>query len=307
MPILTSVEQTQSSNRTFGAQLWGLFRTMRPKQWTKNAFIFVALLFDGKVLDPEYLLVTIAGFALLCLTASSVYLFNDLSDIEADRQHPKKRNRALPSGQLSKGVALSAAILFPVIAIPLGLWLDPIFGVILIGYLGLQVAYTFRLKHIVLLDVLAIAAGFVLRVGAGVALVDVERFSPWLYIFTTMLALFLGFAKRRQELVLLDGKNGTRAILEEYNIDLLDQLLMIVTATTIMTYALYTFSAEGLPENHLMMLTVPFVIYGIFRYLYLIHVKKITETPDEVLLKDIPMLASVVTWALSVFLVLYII
>ncbi len=304
---MTSVEQTQTGNRTLSSQLIGLIRTMRPKQWTKNAFIFVALLFDGKVLNPDYLFITVAGFILLCLTASSVYLFNDLSDVEADKLHPKKRNRPLPSGQLSKGLALSAAILLPIISIPLSFVLNPIFGAILVGYLLLQIGYTFRLKHLVLIDVLTIATGFVLRVGAGVALVDVERFSPWLYIFTTMLALFLGFAKRRQELVLLDGKRGTRMILEEYSIPLLDQLLMIVTATTIMTYALYTFSAEGLPENHLMMLTVPFVIYGIFRYLYLIQVRKITETPDEVLLKDAPMLAAVGAWALSVFLVLYII
>lgn len=303
---MASVEQTQANKVNFVMQLYGLLRTMRPKQWTKNAFIFVPLLFDRKLLQPEYFLITLAGFGLLCMTASSVYIFNDLSDIEADRLHPKKRNRPLPSGQLSKGLALFAAILFPVIAIPLSIYLNPVFGAVIVGYLALQVAYTFRLKHVVLIDVLAIAAGFVLRVGAGVALVDVERFSPWLYIFTTMLALFLGLAKRRQELVLLDGKNGTRAILEEYNVPLLDQLLMIVTATTIMTYALYTFSAEGLPENHLMMLTVPFVIYGIFRYLYLIHVRKITDTPDEVLLKDRAMLASVGAWALSVFLILYI-
>jgi len=303
---LTSIDQSQENSQTFVRQVRGLLLTMRPKQWTKNGFVFVALLFDRKVLDIDYLLATLAGFGLLCLISSAVYLFNDLADIEADRLHPKKRNRPLPSGQLSKGLALGAAVFFPLVAIPLALMLKPMFAAVLTGYLVLQIAYTFRLKHIVLIDVMAIAAGFVLRVGSGVALVDVERFSPWLYIFTTMLALFLGFAKRRQELVLMNGQKGTRAILEQYNIRLLDEMLVIVTGTTILTYALYTFSAEGLPDNHLMMLSIPFVIYGIFRYLWLIHVKEETDPPDEVLLKDRPMQLTVALFGISVFLVLYI-
>jgi 4-hydroxybenzoate polyprenyltransferase len=287
-------------------QLKGLFRTMRPKQWTKNGFVFVALAFDRKLDNPQYVLATILGFLLLCAISSSVYIINDLVDIEADRAHPTKRNRPLPSGQLAKPVALAGAILLIGGAIPLGFVLNPIFGSILLGYLLLQFAYSFYLKHQVLIDVLVLMTGFLLRVGAGVALVDVERFSPWLYVFTGTLALFLGLSKRRQELVLMDSKaNNSRPILEKYNIKLLDELILIATTSTIMTYALYTFSAEGLPQNHTLMLPNPFVVYGIFRYLYLIHVEGVTATPDEVLLKDRPLQITVVIWGLTVVAALY--
>jgi 4-hydroxybenzoate polyprenyltransferase len=287
-------------------QITGLIRTMRPKQWVKNGFIFIALVFDGKLTDPYYFLRTLAGFGLLCLITSTVYLINDLVDIESDRAHPTKRNRPLPSGQLSKGVAIAAAVVLPLISLPLAYLLEPAFALILASYLVLQIAYSFKLKHVVLIDAMTLAAGFLLRVAGGAALVDVVRFSPWLYVFTTLLALFLGFSKRRQELVLLDkGANAFRAILDDYNLKLLDELILIVTATTVLTYSLYTFSAEGLPENHLMMLTIPFVLYGIFRYLYLIHVKGITDTPDEVVLKDLPIQLAVGLWGLTVVLILY--
>lgn len=287
-------------------QLKGLFRTMRPKQWTKNGFVFVALAFDRKLDDPQYVLATVLGFVLLCAISSSVYIVNDLVDIEADRAHPTKRNRPLPSGQLAKSVAIVAAILLIGVSIPLGFVLNPLFGLVLLTYLLLQFGYTFYLKHQVLIDVMILASGFLLRVGAGVALVDVERFSPWLYVFTGTLALFLGLSKRRQELVLMDSRaNSSRPILEKYNVKLLDELILIVTASTIITYALYTFSAEGLPRNHIMMLTNPFVIYGIFRYLYLIHVEGVVATPDEVLLKDRPIQVTVVVWGLTVVAALY--
>ncbi len=287
-------------------QLTGLIRTMRPKQWLKNGFIFIALVFDGKLANPYFFLRTLAGFGLLCLTTSAVYLINDLVDIEADRTHPTKRNRPLPSGQLSKGVAIGAAVVLPLISLSLAYLLEPDFALILASYLVLQIAYSFKLKHVVLIDAMTLAAGFLLRVAGGAALVDVVRFSPWLYVFTTLLALFLGFSKRRQELVLLEeGANSFRAILDDYNLKLLDELILIVTATTVLTYSLYTFSAEGLPENHLMMLTIPFVLYGIFRYLYLIHVKGITDTPDEVVFKDRPIQLAVGLWGLTVVLILY--
>lgn len=290
------------------SQLGGLLRTMRPKQWVKNGFIFVALIFDHKLDNPPYLLATIGGFILLCLASSTVYLINDLVDMEADRAHPGKRHRPLPSGQLSKSLAVGAAVLLPLITLPLAYLLRPAFAVIVASYLVLQFAYTFWLKHIVLIDVMTIAAGFLLRVAGGVVLVDVVRFSPWLYIFTTMLALFLGFGKRRHELVLLqENANNHRAILDQYSIALLDEMIMIVTATTILTYALYTFSAEGLPENHAMMLTIPFVLYGIFRYLYLIHVRGEGGAPDEVLLRDYPLQATVLLWGLAVVIILYVI
>ncbi len=283
-----------------------LLKTMRPKQWTKNVFIFAALAFDEKILNLRYLSSTVAGFILFCLISGVVYTINDLADIKKDRLHPKKRHRPLPSGELSPRFALTAAIIIGAGGLIGAALLNPVLALILAGYLLLQIGYSFSLKHIVLLDVMAIAAGFVMRVGAGVPLVDAERFSPWLYICTTLLALFLGLGKRRGELVLLKGEAvNHRAILASYTVPLLDHLISSITASTILAYALYTFSATNLPENHLMMLTIPFVIYGLFRYLYLIHVEGSTLAPDEVLLTDRAMQVDIVLWGLSAVSILY--
>jgi len=283
-----------------------LLKTMRPKQWVKNIFIFAALTFDVKLFNVYYLTQTIAGFVLLCLVSGTVYIINDLADIEKDRQHPKKRNRPLASGALSRRAALAAGVLVPLFALPLGFILNPVFGAILAGYLAMQIAYSFWLKNVVIIDVMLIAAGFVLRVAAGVPLVEAERFSPWLYICMTLLALLIGFGKRRHELVLLkENANAHRQSLEEYNLSLLDHAISIVTASTLLAYALYTFSAPNLPPNHTMMLTIPFVLYGIFRYLYLIHVKGMGGTPEEIALSDRPLQAAFVLWGLSVIVVMY--
>jgi 4-hydroxybenzoate polyprenyltransferase len=279
---------------------------MRPTQWTKNGFVFVPLVFDEKLFRVEPLTRTIAGFVLLCLISGVVYLINDLVDIEQDRQHPTKRRRPLPSGRLSKSVALAAAVVIPAFALPLGFLLDVEFGLILTGYLALQIAYSLWLKNLVIIDVIVIAAGFVLRVAAGVYLIDAERFSPWLYLFTTLLALFIGLGKRRQEIVLLKNQaSNARAILDHYSLPFLDEMMAVVTASTLMTYALYTFSAPNLPENHTMMLTIPFVIYGIFRYLYVIHIQGKGGAPDEVLLTDRPLQIAVALFGLAVVAILY--
>jgi len=284
----------------------GLLKTMRPKQWTKNVFIFAALTFDVKLFTLHYLARTVAGFVLLCVISGTVYIINDLADVEKDRQHPKKRNRPLASGQLSTRAAIVAAVAIPLVALPLGFLLDPVFGAILAGYLLLQIAYSFWLKNVVIIDVMLIAAGFLLRVAAGVPLVEAERFSPWLYICMTLLALLIGFGKRRHELVLLqENANMHRQSLEEYNLPLLDNAINIVTASTLVAYALYTFSAPNLPPNHTMMLTIPFVLYAIFRYLYLIYVKGMGGTPEEIALSDRPLQAAVGLWGLSVIVVMY--
>ncbi len=284
----------------------GLFKSLRPNQWTKNGFIFAALIFDVKLFQLEPLLKTIIGFVLLCLISGSVYLINDLVDIDKDRQHPTKKHRPIPSGQVPFKVALAAAILIPALVLPLSFILSSYFGIIITAYLLLQIAYSFRLKNVVIVDVLTIAAGFVLRVAAGVALVEAERFSPWLYVFTVLLALFLGLGKRREELALLkDQAANTRTILNEYNLPFLDEMMAVVTAGTVMTYSFYTFSAPNLPDNHMMMLTIPFVIYGIFRYLYVIHVQGNGGAPDEVLLTDRPLQFSIVLFGLSVIIILY--
>jgi 4-hydroxybenzoate polyprenyltransferase len=200
-------------------------------------------------------------------------------------------------------------VVVPVVGVPLSFILDPLFGVIVGTYLGLQIAYSYVLKNIVIVDVLAIAAGFVLRVAGGAALVSADRFSPWLYVCTVLLALFMGLSKRRGELVLLqEHANSHRAILEEYSLPMLDEMISVVTATTVLAYALYTFDPGNphLPQNNLMMLTIPFVLYSIFRYLYLIHQKGETSPPDQVLLKDRPLLFTIGLWGLTVVALLYV-
>jgi 4-hydroxybenzoate polyprenyltransferase len=284
----------------------GIFKTLRPKQWTKNGFIFAALVFDVKLFQFELVLKTILGFVLLCLVSGTVYIINDLVDIEKDRQHPTKKNRPIPSGKVPVPIAIIAVIALLIVSLPLSFLLHPIFGLITTGYLLLQIIYSFVLKNMVIIDVLTLAAGFVLRVAAGVALVEAERFSPWLYVITVLLALFLGLGKRRQEMVLLKGRDfNTRTILNEYNIPFLDAMMSIVTTGTIITYAFYTFSAPNLPGNHLMMLTIPFVIYGIFRYLYIIHVQGNGGAPDEVLLTDGSLQINIILFGLTVISILY--
>jgi 4-hydroxybenzoate polyprenyltransferase len=284
----------------------GLIKTMRPRQWIKNIVIFAPLIFDVKLFNPRYLAQTVAGFALLCLVSGNVYIINDLVDIEKDRQHPKKRNRPLPSGQLNVRAAFVAALVIPLVALPAGFLLHPHFGAILTGYLLIQVAYSFWLKNAVIIDVMLVASGFLLRVAGGVPLVEAERFSPWLYICMTLLALLFGFGKRRHELVLLkDNADAHRQSLQEYNLPLLDHIISIVTAATLLAYSLYTFSAPNLPPNHTMMLTIPFILYAIFRYLYLVHVKGMGGAPEEIALSDRPLQATFVLWGLSVVIVMY--
>jgi 4-hydroxybenzoate polyprenyltransferase len=235
-----------------------------------------------------------------------VYLINDLSDMERDRLHPTKRNRPLASGRLSPSWAMAAATIIPLISIPISFCLNPAFGAIATMYLLLQVAYSFLLKNVVIIDVMTVAAGFVLRVAAGAAIAQAHRFSPWLYVCATLLALFIALGRRREELVLLEGNaNQHRKSLEEYSPAFIDEMLNIVTAAAIIAYCLYTFSAENLPKNHAMMLTIPFVIYGLLRYLYLIHQKNMGGSPEEVVLKDIPLVLNNLLWGVAVVIILY--
>ncbi|MDX1600804.1 MAG: decaprenyl-phosphate phosphoribosyltransferase [Anaerolineales bacterium] len=286
--------------------IWALIRAMRPRQWIKNGFIFAALVFDGQLFAPDPFLRTTIGFVLLCAASSAVYLMNDIVDLEADRRHPTKRLRPLASGALSVGIARVAAAVLLIVAVVGGWALEPAFGVIVVAYLAMNALYSYWLKHVAIIDVFIIAAGFLLRVGGGVSLITVERFSPWLYVCTSLLALFIGFGKRRAEIVLLaESANTHRRVLDGYSVGLLDQIIQIVSALAIMSYSLYTFSAENLPENHLMMLTIPFVIYGIFRYLHLIHVEGKGGAPEELVLRDRPLMATLILWALSSTAVLY--
>jgi 4-hydroxybenzoate polyprenyltransferase len=279
---------------------------MRPRQWTKNVFVFAALVFDQKLFEPVFFLRTLAAFAMFCALSSAVYLINDLADIERDRQHPLKRNRPIASGRLPQRTALIAGAALPLVFLPLGFALDWRFGLVAVAYFAENLLYSLWLKRLVIVDVFMLALGFVLRVAAGVVVVDVVRFSPWLYICMTLLALFLGFGKRRQELMLTAGQgNSTRHNLHEYTIPLLDQMIGIVTAAILMAYSLYTFSASGLPINDSMMFTIPFVLYGIFRYLYLIHVQGEGGAPDELVLRDRPLQITVVLWGLTSVIIMY--
>jgi len=283
-----------------------LFKTMRPRQWTKNGFVFFALMFDKQLFLREPFLRTLEGFALFCLVSSAVYLINDIADVDADRKHPEKKHRPIASGKLPLNVAWIAATVLVAIALPLGYLLSPTLAVILAIYLGINILYSRWLKHIPILDVFIVSSGFVLRVAAGVALITVERFSPWLYMITTLFSLYIGFGKRRAEMSLLEtGAGSHRKVLDGYTLPLLDQLITIVSGTTIVTYSLYTFTAPNLPENHSMMLTIPFVVYGIFRYLQLIQTGHAAGAPDEVALKDRPLQVTVILWVISVIAIFY--
>ena len=283
-----------------------ILKLMRPRQWVKNVIVFFALVFDKQLFYLEPALRTLAGFVLFCLISSAVYIFNDIADIEADRQHPKKKLRPLPSGELPIGVARGAGIFIVFMVLPKAYLLSPAFAGVLTVYFVMMLAYTSRLKHIPILDVMILATGFVLRVHAGVTLISVERFSPWLYVITTLGALYLGFGKRRAELTLLqDGAKSHRRVLDGYTIPLLDQFITIVSSTTILAYSLYTFTAPNLPDNHAMMLTIPFVIYAIFRYLYLIQVSQVTGSPEEVVLTDRPLQISIVLWGIVAMAIFY--
>jgi 4-hydroxybenzoate polyprenyltransferase len=289
-----------------------LVRAMRPRQWSKNVILFAPLLFTyqeyWRLFSPtmwRFVELALAAFAIFCVLSGVVYLVNDLVDVEKDRVHPTKRLRPIASGALGREPAIAAVVVLLLVAVPLAFWLNLYFAIIALLYLVLQFSYSFWLKHVVIMDVFAVATGFVLRAVAGAAALEV-RISPWLFVVTILFALFLTFSKRRHELVLLENNAPThRAILREYTRELLDEMIAVVTASTVMAYSLYTFSAENLPKNHAMMLTIPFVLYGIFRYLYLIHVKNQGGSPEEILLKDRPIMVTVVLWALTVLGILY--
>jgi 4-hydroxybenzoate polyprenyltransferase len=284
-----------------------LLISLRPDQWTKNLFVFAGLLFGGRLLDLDAVAVASITFLIFCGLSGAVYLFNDVADREADRRHPLKRGRPIASGQLAPRVALIVSAVLGLAALQGAVMVRPVLGIVGAAYLVLLVVYSAALKHVVILDVLAIAGGFVLRAVAGAVAVQVP-ISQWLLVCTTLLALFLGLSKRRHELTLLaDGAIGHRRILGEYSPVLLDQMVSVVTASTLVAYAVYATSpetAERLGTDRLG-LTIPFVLYGIFRYLYVVHQKRAGGSPAALLLTDRPLLACVALWAASVVVLLY--
>jgi len=280
---------------------------LRPRQWVKNVFVLAALVFAGRLHDPAAVLRALAAFGVFCLLSSSVYLFNDIRDRDADRAHPKKRHRAIASGELAPGVAAGASVLLAIAALVAAFALTPRLGGVAAAYFVLNLAYSFGLKRVVILDVMLVAAGFLLRAWAGAAVLDVA-ISHWLVLCTGLLALFLGFVKRRQELQALGGTEATRAILKEYSLEYLDQMIAVVTGATVVAYALYAFSPEVAQKlgTRTIGLTIPFVVFGIFRYLYLVHQCGEGENPTALVLSDPPLVVDILLWGLSVVVALYV-
>lgn len=283
-----------------------LIRALRPRQWIKNLVILVPLVFDIKLLQMQYLVPSLLAFGVFCALASSVYLINDLFDAEADRLHPTKKNRPIAAGLITPRSAVITAVMLPLLALPAAYAIKPLLGLLAAVYWVQNLLYSYRLKNIVILDVMVVATGFLLRLGAGVTLVNVERFSPWMFICVGLGALLVGFGKRRHELTLMQAQASThRSVLQEYTLPFLDLAINMAAAAILIAYSLYTFSAPNMPANHLMMLTVAPVWYGTLRYLYLLHVASKGGAPEDLLLEDRPLLATVFVWALAAVLVLY--
>ncbi|MGD1008744.1 MAG: decaprenyl-phosphate phosphoribosyltransferase [Candidatus Aminicenantales bacterium] len=284
-----------------------IFKSLRPQQWIKNFFIFAPLIFSQNIFNRPLLLKTIEAFAAFCLVSSAHYIFNDLRDLEEDRCHPVKSKRPLASGRLRKGTAVVALLVIGAAGLALAAAINLPFLIIAAGYLVLQTAYSMWLKHVVILDVFVVAAGFLIRVVAGGLAIKVQ-ISSWLLICTILLALFLAMGKRRYELVLLDKDAAShRPILKEYNTYLLDQMISVVTASTLLAYCLYTISAETVAKfgTRNLIFTVPFVLYGIFRYLYLIHQKAEGGTPEALIIHDRPLLLDIFLWIVAAALILH--
>jgi 4-hydroxybenzoate polyprenyltransferase len=284
-----------------------LVLSLRPSQWTKNLIIFLPLMFAQRLLDAQAVLYAIGAFVIFCGLSGVVYLINDVADREADRRHPIKQHRPIASGALTVTAAIAWAALISAVSLAAAFWLRPLFGVVATSYVVLLAIYSSLMKHVVILDVLTIAIGFVLRAAAGAVALDVP-ISHWLYVLTILLALFLALSKRRHELVLLaEGATSHRRILEEYSPYLLDQMIAVVSASTIVAYAFYTVSPETVQKfgTDRLMLTLPFPLYGIFRYLYLVHQKDGGGSPTDMLLNDRPLLLCVGIWAAVVAFIIY--
>ena len=284
-----------------------LLSTMRARQWLKNSVIFAALIFSQTLGEPDRLGRAIAAFALFCAFSSAVYILNDILDVSADRLHPGKRLRPIAAGDISVGAAVLTAIILVGVSLPLAWILSPPFALCGVVYLAINVAYSLWLKTVVIVDVMIIASGYVIRAVAGGLAIDVE-ISAWLILCTILLSLFLGFTKRRQELAQLEGlASSTRAALRDYSVAFLDQMISIVTSATLVAYALYTLAPETRIklDTPYLPLTIPFVLYGIFRYLYLVHRRDMGESPTGAFYADPPLYINVALWAVTAVAILY--
>jgi 4-hydroxybenzoate polyprenyltransferase len=284
-----------------------IIQSLRPVQWTKNFFLFAALLFAQKIFDVPLFLKTLGAFVIFCLLSGSLYLVNDVLDFEEDRVHPKKSKRPIASGRVRRPQAVATAVVLSAASLACAYVLNPRFFIAGAAYLVLQLAYSLKLKHVVILDVFLVASGFVIRVVAGGLVIDVPL-SSWLLICTTLLALFIAMSKRRHELVLLEeNASSHRPILKEYSAYLLDQMISVVTASTVIAYCLYTVSEDTVRKfgTSNLIYTTPFVLYGIFRYLYLVHQKGKGGSPEELIIQDRPLQIAVFLWIATAVGILY--
>jgi 4-hydroxybenzoate polyprenyltransferase len=284
-----------------------IIQAMRPHQWTKNFFIYAALIFSQNIFNLTLLLKATIAFSAFCLISSALYIFNDLKDMEEDKRHPLKSKRPIASGKIKKSTAILAVIILSLLGFSSAFTLNKNYFIIILVYFLIQMAYSIKLKHIVILDVFVVALGFLIRVVAGGLAIEVSL-SSWLLICTILLALFLALSKRRHELVLLeDSASDHRPILQEYSPYLLDQMIAVVTASTVIAYCLYTISEETVTKfgTANLIFTVPFVLYGIFRYLYLIHQKSEGGSPEALLIKDKPLLIDIFLWIVAAIIILY--
>jgi 4-hydroxybenzoate polyprenyltransferase len=281
-------------------------QSLRPRHWAKNVFVLAALVFAGRLRDPEAVTTALAAFVIFCALSSSVYLLNDVADVEVDRLHPKKRLRPIASGAVPLKLAAGLAVVLAVAALGSAALLDGDFALAAAGYLLLNLAYSFGLKQVVIVDVMLVATGFLLRAWAGALVLDVEM-SHWLALCTGLLALFLGFVKRRQEIAGLEGATVQRPILREYSLPFLDQMISVATASAVLAYALYALSEDVALKLHTrhMGLTIPFVLFGIFRYLYLVHQKGEGENPTELVSSDGWMRLNIALWGMAVLVAIY--
>lgn len=292
---MTSATRALEPPPRLKARLIGLARSSRPRQWPKNLLVLAAVLFSGEYHSSSSLLAAVAATAIFTLATAGLYMLNDAIDAQRDREHPVKRRRPIAAGVVPVGLAVGVGITFAAASLALGTALAWTFGAALAVYLALQIGYSLVLKHLVILDLLAIAIGFVIRAVAGALVIEVPV-SPWLYICTFLLALFLAVGKRWAELGGQARSSAARPVLDRYTPDYLRTLVVITASATPLSYALYTFSAPNLPDNHLMMITIPIVLYGILRYVYLLQNDGSGEEPERVLLGDPGILGSVVVW-----------
>lgn len=287
------------------AALPPLIRAMRPLQWTKNSLVFAALLFDRRVFEFDAVWRCLAAALVFCAVSSAIYLINDVRDIEQDRHHPKKRFRPIAAGEVGIGQATRIALLLLTVGLITSVAIRPAFSLIIIGYIALMIAYSYGIKTLVIVDVFAIAAGFVLRAAGGAVAISVSA-SPWLFVCTALGALFIGFGKRRNELLTLEATAGQhRANLEEYSLPMLDQIIAVVSAAMLISYSLYTFDASNVPDSHAMMFTIPFVAYGLFRYLYLVYRRGEGGSPEILLVKDPGLISCIIGWVVTSLAILY--